>query len=213
MRHEIRRAGRFRRALLLHVCLLWVCGSISAVRAEAPPPLNRAILAGARIWLERAPRYDGAYFGLAYPGGDVPADRGACTDLVVRALRHAGIDLQALIHEDRRARPEAYPAERRIDRNLDHRLTAIQVPYFRRHARVLGTGTGPADLPDWLPGDLVFYGQKRVWHVGIVSDRKSPSGVPYIIDSHPAGNGVSERFLLTHWGAILAHFRLPERAD
>ncbi|MGH2670616.1 MAG: DUF1287 domain-containing protein, partial [bacterium] len=69
------------------------------------PAINRAILDGARLWLARGSRYDPAYHPMPYPGGDVPADRGACVDLVIRALRHAGYDLQKLIHEDRLARP------------------------------------------------------------------------------------------------------------
>ena len=209
MRHEVRCAARAARLAVLPVVLLAATVSAAAPAAAELPPINRAILQGARQWLERAPRYDPSYFKLTYPGGDVPPDRGVCTDLIVRALRHAGIDLQVLIHEDRLARPEAYPRGLRVDRNLDHRRTAIQIVYFRKHARPLVTRTDPEHLSEWLPGDLVFYGRKRVWHAGIVSDRKSPSGMPHIIDSHQDGGGVSERFLLTHWGAILAHFRVP----
>ena len=215
MRHHVRFAVRAALLAVPWVVLLAAtvsAASLAAVRtapANELQPLNRAILQGARQWLERAPRYDASYFKLTYPGGDVPPDRGACTDLIVRALRHAGIDLQVLIHEDRLARPEAYPREPRVDRNLDHRRTAIQIVYFRKHARPLVTRTDPERLSEWLPGDLVFYGRRRVWHAGIVSDRKSPSGMPHIIDSHQDGGGVSERFLLTHWGAILAHFRVP----
>ncbi|MBI1950934.1 MAG: DUF1287 domain-containing protein [Acidobacteria bacterium] len=222
MRHDVRSGVRAALLAVLPAALLTAAisvvappatGSRPATDARAAgdvPPLNRVILEGARKWLERAPRYDPSYFRLDYPGGDVPPDRGVCTDLIVRALRHAGIDLQVLIHEDRLARPEAYPREIRVDRNLDHRRTAVQIVYFRKHARPLVTRTDPGHLSEWLPGDLVFYGRNRVWHAGIVSDRRSPAGIPYIIDSHQDGGGVSERFLLTHWGAILAHFRLPE---
>jgi hypothetical protein len=179
----------------------------AAAAADPHSDLNHRVLEGARDWLERGFRYDTAYIRIPFPGGDVPADRGACTDLVVRALRHAGIDLQALIHEDRRAHPSAYPA-RPIDPNLDHRLTAMHVPFLRRHARSLTTRTDDDHLREWLPGDLVYYGKHRPWHAGIVSDRRDPSGVPYIIDSHQDGPGVSERFLLTRWGPILDHFRV-----
>ncbi len=215
MRHDVRFAVGAALLAVPSVVLLAATVSaaslpaVQAAPADTLPRLNRAILEGARKWLERAPRYDPSYFRLDYPGGDAPPDRGVCTDLIVRALRHAGIDLQVLIHEDRLARPEAYPREIRVDRNLDHRRTAVQIVYFRKHARPLVTRTDPGHLAEWLPGDLVFYGRNRVWHTGIVSDRRSESGVPFIIDSHPAGDGVSERFLLTHWGAILAHFRVP----
>jgi hypothetical protein len=172
------------------------------------PAINRTILAGARRWLALRSRYDAAYHPMPYPGGDVPADRGACVDLVIRALRHAGYDLQKLIHEDRLARPGTYPGRAGPDRSLDHRRCVNQVVFLRRHARSLTVRTDPPHLDQWLPGDLVYYGRARAWHAGIVSDRVSSSGMPYIIDSHQDAGGVSERHLLTRWGAILAHFRL-----
>ncbi|MBI4169525.1 MAG: DUF1287 domain-containing protein [Acidobacteria bacterium] len=175
------------------------------------PAVNRAILEGAKIWLARGARYDAAYFEIPYPDGDVPQDRGACVDLIVRALRHAGIDLQRLLHEDRAAHPAAYVTRRRLDPNLDHRLTVNHLAYFRRHARSLTTRADPEHLPEWLPGDLVYYGRSRVWHAGVVSDRASASGVPYIIDSHQDAGGVSDRYLLTRWGPIIGHFRVEER--
>ena len=44
--------------------------------------------------------YDPAYFSISYPGGDVPKDKGVCTDVVIRTFRKIGIDLQKLIQED-----------------------------------------------------------------------------------------------------------------
>jgi len=131
-------------------------------------PLNRTILEGARAWLARGSAYDASYFAIPYPGGDIPADRGACVDLIIRALRHAGLDLQRLIHEDRVARAGAYGTPRTPDTNLDHRRCVNQVVYLRRHARSLTTRTDGAHLREWLPGDLVYYGTKRPWHAGIV---------------------------------------------
>lgn len=208
---------RDRLFILVSLALLPLLPVSPAGAQEARPPrdlpgLNRRILEGAQQWLRRGFRYDTAYHALEFPGGDVPIDRGACTDLVVRALRHAGIDLQPLIRADRKARPDAYPA-RPIDPNLDHRLTAMQLPFFRRHARTLTTSVEPGRLDEWLPGDLVFFGTRRPWHVAIIAARRAPTGVPYIIDSHPKGGGVSDRFLLTRWGPILAHFRLDESLD
>ena len=126
----------------------------------------------------------------------------------MRALRHAGIDLQRLIHEDRRARGNAYRPAPPPDPNLDHRRCTNQVVYLRRHARALTVRTDRDHLEDWLPGDLIYYGRSRAWHAGIVSDRVAPSGMPYIIDSHQDARGVSESFLLTRWAPILAHFRI-----
>ena len=194
--------------ILAAALLLAVATGGAAEPAGAPHLPNRTILEGARAWLARGSAYDASYFHIPYPGGDIPADRGACVDLIVRALRHAGLDLQRLIHEDRVARADAYGTRRPPDTNLDHRRCVNQVVYLRRHARSLPTRTDGLYLREWLPGDLVYYGTKRAWHAGIVSDRTSRSGVPYIIDSHQEARGVSETFLLTHWGPILAHFRI-----
>jgi hypothetical protein len=58
------------------------------------------ILLGARREVKNRTYYDASYAAISYPGGDVSSDRGACTDVVIRAFRNAGIDLQQLIHED-----------------------------------------------------------------------------------------------------------------
>lgn len=195
-----------RRLVILLLIALLLSGA-----TEAVPPANRRVLEGARIWLGRGSRYDASYMRMPYLGGDVPPDRGACVDLIVRSLRHAGIDLQLLIHEDRLDRPAAYPGRGPPDTNLDHRRTINQVAFFKQHALSLGTRTDPQGLTDWLPGDLVYYGRSRAWHAGIVSDRASPSGMPYIIDSHQDADGVSERHLLDRWGPILGHFRIRGR--
>ncbi len=210
----VRSAAQGLLAAALALAATAVCAAVGVAGPRpdpAIPALNRAILEGARIWLGRGPRYDPSYVKMRYPGGDVPADRGACVDLVVRALRHAAIDLQRLIHEDRAARPGAYAGAAPADPNLDHRRCVNQVAYLKGHARSLTTRTEVEHLREWLPGDLVYYGRRRAWHAGIVSDRRAASGVPYIIDSHQDAGGVSERHLLTHWGAILAHFRVDER--
>ena len=179
--------------------------------AEPLPPLNREILEGARAWLERDFRYDTAYIPIDYPGGDIHADRGACVDVVVRSLRHAGIDLQVLIYEDRVGHRDRYDDGTAPDPNIDHRRAATQVVFMGSHAVSLTPRTDGDHLQEWLPGDLVYYGRTRVWHVAIVSDRKSAGGIPYIIDSHPDADGISEKHLLMHWGTIHSHFRITER--
>ena len=125
------------------------------------------------------------YEVLAYPGGDVPAGTGVCTDLVVRAFRHAGLDLQRLLHEDRVAHPEAYPTRlwdvKRADANIDHRRCQNLAVWFRRHTRSLPIATDPAHREQWRGGDVVFYihpGADHPWHVAIVSDRQPPAACP-----------------------------------
>lgn len=112
-------------------------------------------------------RYDPAYVVIDYPGGDVPADTGVCTDEVIRAYRTLGIDLQQLVHEDMRANFSAYPrlwGLKRPDKNIDHRRVPNLETYFRCHGAEVSEGQA------YLPGDLVTWdlNGKGLWHIGIV---------------------------------------------
>lgn len=155
-------------------------------------------------------RYDPAYVVLSYPGGDVPADTGVCTDVIIRTFRTAfGFDFQKAVHEDMRANFSAYPkiwGLKRADKNIDHR----RVPNLERFLTRQG-----ASLPitkkaeDYLPGDIVTWRLGgRLPHMGIVSDRKSEWGTPLII--HNVGQGPVEDDLLFNTD-INGHFRfIPE---
>src|SRR6185436_14307851 len=98
--------------------------------------------------------YDGSYARLAYPMGDVPANRGVCTDVVIRAYRAIGIDLQVLVHEDMVANFSVYPRHWRLtkpDSNVDHRrVPNLQKFLEREHATLERTASGK----DYRPGDL-----------------------------------------------------------
>lgn len=100
-------------------------------------------------------RYDPAYFRIGYPNGDVPADRGVCTDVVIRAYRKLGIDLQQEVHEDMKARFAEYPKQwglTKPDSNIDHRRVPNLMTFFSRHGSVKPITT---DAQDYLPGDTV----------------------------------------------------------
>ncbi|MEW6082159.1 MAG: DUF1287 domain-containing protein [Bacillota bacterium] len=180
---------------------------------EAIPENERSphdwIVVGAREEVRRRTRYDSAYVVLAYPGGDVELGRGACTDVVVRALRQAGYDLQVLIHEDMRDNWDLYPKNWGLaspDPSIDHRRVPNQIVFFQRHGQALTTSTRPEDLFHWRWGDIVYWrfpsGQD---HCGVVSDRVGPSGLPLVI--HNAGIAMEED-CLTRW-EITGHFRYP----
>lgn len=155
--------------------------------------------------------YDASYRKLSFPGGDVPAGTGACTDVVVRALRAAGLDLQKLIYEDMRQNFGSYPrlwSLTRTDRNIDHRRVPNHMTFFKKYGRSLPLGLTGADLKTWLPGDIVCWkmdGGK--WHTGIVSDGIGPSGLPLVI--HNAWNCVEQDYLKA-W-PIVGHYRYPKR--
>lgn len=133
--------------------------------------------------------YDPTYFRITYPNGDVPKDKGVCTDVVIRAYRKLGIDLQQRIHEDMRSNFSKYPRKwgmKKTDRNIDHRRVPNQATFFTR----FGTVKKISDKgDDYLPGDIVTWDLGRgLVHIGIVTNRKSADGKrPLIV--HNIGQG------------------------
>ena len=149
--------------------------------------------------------YDGSYARIPYPGGDVPLDRGVCTDVLIRAYRKLGTDLQALVHQDMASHWDAYPNAWHMkgpDSNIDHRRVPNLATFFGRHGQILSIAKDPAI---YLPGDVVTWRlSSGVPHIGIVSDQHSTSGVPLMI--HNIGYGTSLDDLL-FGPTITGHFR------
>jgi len=166
------------------------------------------ILLGARAEAKNATHYDASYQVMAYPGGDVAPDRGACTDVVVRAYRNAGIDLQVLIHEDMKAHFSKYPqlwGLKGPDANIDHRRVPNQMRFFERHGQSLPLDH-PGDPNLWQWGDVVYWRfSNGLEHCGIVSDRRNHEGIPLVI--HNACICREEDALL-RW-EIIGHYRYP----
>jgi len=177
--------------------------------ASRPLTVAEKIVQGARGEVERGVLYDARYVRMAYPGGDVPADRGACTDVVIRALRHAGYDLQKLVHEDMKRHFRLYPQKyglRRPDRNIDHRRAANHMVFLKRHGRELPVSIQGTAAASWQPGDLVYcYLPGNIAHCGVVSDRRNGQGLPLVI--HNCGQAAEED-VLPYW-QIIGHFRYP----
>ncbi len=150
--------------------------------------------------------YDPAYVALDYPGGDVPKDRGVCTDVVIRALRKAlDADLQKLVHEDMRANFPKYPRNwglSRPDRNIDHRRVPNLRTYFKRRGLSLPV---TKKASDYRAGDLVTCTvPPHLPHIMIVSDRKAPDGTPLVI--HNIGRGTREENRLFEF-KLTGHYR------
>ncbi len=155
----------------------------SAATATDVPSVSPPLVAAARAQIGVVRLYDPAYFTLRYPGGDVPADRGVCTDVVIRALRTQGLDLQQAIHDDMHAHFDRYPRQwglSRPDRNIDHRRVPNQMRWFERQGWQQATG---ASADDFSPGDIVAWklSGSGLLHIGIVSDRRSHDGTPLIL--------------------------------
>jgi len=154
--------------------------------------------------------YNSRYVALAYPGGDVPMDRGVCTDVIVRAYRQFGIDLQQLVHEDIRRHWSVYPKLWKLTRpdpSIDHRRVPNQAKFFARQGQVVPVS---ADSGAYLPGDLVTWRLPiGVPHIGIVSERRSEAGTPLVI--HNIGAGTVEENILFSF-TITGHYRyFPQR--
>ena len=115
--------------------------------------------------------YDGSYRRIAYPNGDVPRETGVCTDVIIRAYRNAGTDLQVLVHEDMKRNFARYPKNwglRAPDRNIDHRRVPNLATFFRRKGGALPVTRNGAD---YKPGDVVTWRlSSGVPHIGLVSD-------------------------------------------
>jgi uncharacterized protein len=147
-------------------------------------------LASAALSLtEQEVAYDPAYYSIDYPNGDVPANRGVCSDVVIRAYRVLGIDLQREVHEDMEAHFELYPAIwglTRPDPNIDHRRVPNLMKYFERFGTEKAITTHSAD---YLPGDIVCWNLGGgVTHIGILVGSSSP-GVSRPMVVHNIGRG------------------------
>lgn len=174
-----------------------------------PDPLD--VLIGAHKTALNAAAYEGGYVSLDYPNGDVPRDVGVCTDVVVRAVRNAGLDIQADLQRDIRRSPKSYPMVKRSgDSNIDHRRVKTLLPYFERRWDARTAELDDAADP-LRPGDIVFmdtFPERRgPDHIGIISDRIADSGRPYVINNWTDGTVTAEMDLLD-WVPITHRFRL-----
>lgn len=168
-------------------------------------------LGGGRKEIESAPRYRSAYYRGGYP----PSEEGVCTDLIWRAFAEAGYSLKDLVDKDIAENTELYPrVEDNPDPNIDFRRVPNLAVYFSRYAQCLTKEIKPEDiknLKEWQGGDIVVYGHP-LWHIALVSDKRRPDGVPYII--HNAGPTPQENDLLIDWPSpLLYHFRFPKETE
>ena len=150
--------------------------------------------------------YEPSYVQIAYPNGDVPANTGVCTDVVIRAYRKLGIDLQKEVHEDMKANFAKYPKTwglSRPDKNIDHRRVPNLMVFFTRYGIVKKMSQNPND---YGPGDIVCWdlNDKGLTHIGIVSSKKSRDGKRNLIIHNIGGGQVLEDCLFSF--TIIGHY-------
>jgi uncharacterized protein YijF (DUF1287 family) len=150
--------------------------------------------------------YDASYVKLDYPGGDVPADRGACTDVVIRAFRKSGLDLQKELHEDMNSNFSAYPriwGLSKTDSNIDHRRVLNLMTWFSRKGKSVGISR---EAGDYQPGDIVAWDLgNKMTHIGIVSNQWSNDTNRFLM-VHNIGSGAQTEDVLFAWN-IIGHYR------
>ena len=150
--------------------------------------------------------YDPSYFTIGYPNGDVPSGKGVCTDVVIRAYRKLGIDLQQKVHEDMKGNFSKYPQRWKLtrpDKNIDHRRVPNLMTFFSRFGEELSISQTAAD---YKPGDIVCWNLGgAITHIGVVVNKKNADGKRFLIVHNIGGGQVMEDVLFAY--KIIGHYR------
>jgi len=174
---------------------------------QIEPETIRRVIESAREQLKVTTHYTQDYRVIPYPDGDMPSDTGACTDVVVRSFRKAGVDLQKEVHEDMSANFSAYPQKWGLthpDTNIDHRRVPNLQTFFTRKGKTVSISS---DGSNYKPGDVVTWDLdgKGMTHIGLVSNDWNDRDKRYLI-IHNIGGGVAEEDRLFDW-KITGHYR------
>ncbi len=155
-------------------------------------------------------QYDPAYFRIKYPDGDIPAGKGVCTDVIIRAYRKLGIDLQKEVHEDIKANFSKYPKTwglKKPDTNIDHRRVPNLMVFFTRKGKDKLISTEAAD---YIPGDIVCWNLGgEITHIGFVVNKKSEDKQRFLI-VHNIGGGQELADCLFSY-KIIGHYRYEKK--
>jgi uncharacterized protein YijF (DUF1287 family) len=175
--------------------------------AEIESPAIKAVLESALEQTKITKNYTQNYYVIPYPNGDVPAETGACTDVIIRAFRKAGVDLQKEVHEDMLANFSAYPQKWNLpktDTNIDHRRVPNLQTYFTRQGKSLPVSVQAAT---YKPGDVVTWDLdgKGMTHIGLVSNLWNETQRRYLV-IHNIGGGTRAEDVLFNW-KVTGHFR------
>jgi uncharacterized protein YijF (DUF1287 family) len=150
--------------------------------------------------------YDPSYFSIDYPNGDVPSGKGVCTDVVIRAYRKIGIDLQKEVHIDMKSDFSSYPkiwGLKTTDKNIDHRRVPNLMTFFKRKGAEKNISQSGED---YFPGDIVCWNLGgAITHIGIVVYKKSKDGKRNLIVHNIGGGQVLEDCLFDY--RIIGHYR------
>lgn len=182
---------------------------------EQPPTFKEQLAMAALARTMHQVRYDGSYLKIDYPMGDVPPEIGVCTDVVIRAYRELGIDLQQHVHEDIRANFSQYPSRKRWglrkpDANIDHRRVYNLQAFFERNGQSLKI---TQDAKNYKPGDLVTWQlTPKMPHIGVVLEMVSDEDPNRHLIAHNIGNGPVIEDMLFDF-KISGHYRYQPKSN
>lgn len=202
------RTVRFLASQICFLAVLLVLPSLQPAQAQPPSNESRltALIAAAVEQSGVTTSYDPAYVKLTYPNGDVPRTTGVCSDVLIRAFRKIGLDLQKAIHEDMVRHFQKYPKAwglRKPDANIDHRRVLNLMCFFQRKGWEIPISTRQQDN---LPGDIVAWRlDNNLPHIGLMIDRVAPLSGNHLI-CHNIGQGVQVEDVVFTW-KIIGHFR------
>jgi uncharacterized protein YijF (DUF1287 family) len=193
-----------RRHLLLSAAMAAGLGGCAPTYPVPTEGRTRTLINAARAQGQRFVLYDGSYTPIAYPGGDIPPGRGACTDVIIRAYRALGVDLQRLVHEDMTAHFSVYPnlwGLTASDANIDHRRVPNLARFFERFGETLVLSR---DATDYQPGDIITMHPQ---HIALISDRRVHGRADRLVIIQNRGLGVREDVQdFVSW-PLTGHFR------
>jgi uncharacterized protein YijF (DUF1287 family) len=201
-------AGRAFALKQLRDVLLVIAGSAFCASAQtnfSQEEFTRRLVAAAIERTHHSVRYVSDYVCLSYPGGDVPADTGVCTDEIIRIYRVVGIDLQKEVHEDMVHNFDLYPHkwQRHPNTNIDHRRVPNLMVFFARKGSLLPI---TRSSQGHLPGDIVAWDLGGgITHIGLVVERRGRDGTYMVV--HNIGRGPQMEDVLFDW-RIIGHYRL-----
>jgi uncharacterized protein YijF (DUF1287 family) len=192
--------------------LLFLVAAFACLKqAEAQEAFQLKLAQEARKLTNDQVTYDPQYFKIAYPNGDVPANKGVCTDVIIRAYRKMGIDLQQLVHEDMKAHFGLYPKNwglKSTDKNIDHRRVPNLMVFFERKGQKLSISS---KAEDYKPGDIVCWNLGGgITHIGIVSNQLSEDKKRFKIIHNVGAGQVLEDFIFNY--KIIGHYRFSNQS-
>ncbi|MBN8641936.1 MAG: DUF1287 domain-containing protein [Flavobacteriales bacterium] len=185
---------------------LVIKNSSDVTAIENPTTFEEKLSNAALSIIDASIAYTPDYISIKYPNGDVPATTGVCSDVVIRAYRKLGIDLQKEVHEDMKANFSNYPTKwglKKTDTNIDHRRVPNLEVFFTRKGKKLTVSENPNDyktgeLVTWMIGD-------KLPHIGIITHKKSADGKRPLIVHNVGGGQVLEDCLFNY--TIVGHFK------